>query len=1119
MTAAGITYRFTHENHSRWRRAQFDGSSISLADLKVLVAQQDGLQKEFARKFDLRVFYAKSDDGSKARRNGWTNRVGSMSGNDGGEGVGEEVLLDSERLPAGSRVMVQRHRWVEIEELRHNVADAYQQDAALVHDANYSSKNMSSINNGEATASSKPAFPAEYLCALCTYVLENGMVVRCMSNCKGSEHSACRSCVDMRMKANGGFCPFCEDLGARSRVKNVISNKAIGRIMKGLRYEDYACVPRRPSTTADSKGLADNGGVVKQESSANGTSDIPVKQQGVKSELKTELHPVKDEPADATSLVEHTDAVLDDTGASADASNNNTGNDIAVAMVCKEEQRDTTNSKGDAIYSDLTIGIKASGMDCAPTAAVEVPHHLVIMLHPSNLRLLHEHGRMVLNLESNLGKAFTARNAMTTALKSEASSMQSRSGGDATAESCCSSTTVTTGDADDDCGAVCDTAKQHACALSLSGEDRSVCVQPLSVIGGVQNGGNCNVDNNNNKNKQLCASMHPEGVLSSAPIVTIGSDTTFRNNSALVQNCNVVTTVSSTLPSDSSSISLASELCSSGLPVRKLHRPNEASGQHRPFEFGRDFVCLLAAVAGSGTSVMVGGTCRLTALDWLANADMSAATVLSQWQHSSSNNTPSGNSRNGSDNYNNGGSSYRSSSNGSHSDDPSVNSSNSSNNNRCVVALEWIDKLPSLICLPAKCQVVLNVTKYNSRLQLSSRQLDDFECENPEESVTQLLTYAKEYAIKGGAFGFQQTPRLPPTSTATGSNILQNSNILPTGAHPPAPPPPQHPYNHHHLQMHQSSIAMGVQQHQSHQRYSNMYPRSATADPAILQPQQQYEVHPSLRSSAVIPGMVPPLNNHVLPVPVSCSSDGAINPHAVRPDDSCSGMAMTSSGQTSIHTQQQQQQQNQTYPDLEFRQSNLQPPPPPSGVIPHTGLSNDSGRTVNETQTATQKTSMLPEGLPDVESRDAGNSPANNTLDVSGRISPSPRLSDAGQSDCTANGDRNTPGPSGNSSGADFMSSGKRRKVCEAGGMVGGATTAVHSLQKSKSMRYLAQIAKSAASSFPLMSESEFAELQTLQRFIFTHRQQIIANACSPQNSTHHGVIADTNGHTGDVHQ
>lgn len=175
-----IFYRFAHETDDAFKTVDIQGAEVPLGDFKVLVAQSTGLEREFARTIDLRVFSIDDD---------------------------EEFTDDDHLLSAGIRLIVQRVAWHAKEVLSH----------------------ISENNIGQDFAISTPIrrlLPEELLCPKCGKILNQPLIVHCANSCGGS---VCIECY------SEGECP----LGCGSPVKAVFLNKLVSAIISKVDLSEF----------------------------------------------------------------------------------------------------------------------------------------------------------------------------------------------------------------------------------------------------------------------------------------------------------------------------------------------------------------------------------------------------------------------------------------------------------------------------------------------------------------------------------------------------------------------------------------------------------------------------------------------------------------------------------------------------------------------------------------------------------------------------------------------------------------------------------------------------------------------------------------------------------------
>lgn len=200
QSRSSVSFRFTHETNDSFKILEFNSDKITVSDLKILIAKATGLEREFARKFDLTLSLISTDDASR-----------------------NEPLTDIHYVYPDSKIIVQRVAWHERPSI-HHIAQT-----ELPHEAWEEPE-------WKKRATKRP-FPPEFICPLCHYVLDHPVVVRCVTKCG---RSACRKCIEERFKERR-ICPFCQ-----CQVQNVIGNKALAAIVNQLKLDSFDDVPQRP---------------------------------------------------------------------------------------------------------------------------------------------------------------------------------------------------------------------------------------------------------------------------------------------------------------------------------------------------------------------------------------------------------------------------------------------------------------------------------------------------------------------------------------------------------------------------------------------------------------------------------------------------------------------------------------------------------------------------------------------------------------------------------------------------------------------------------------------------------------------------------------------------------
>lgn len=201
---AVLHYRFYSEK-AGFRQLPLDSDSISVADLKVLIAERNGLGREFARKMDLRLFQ---------------------------EDEKQEYKDDCQLVQAYSKVVVQRTAWMVHQDIQHKARTAL-------------TSNEWKTAEERKLETKKKHFPPEFLCLICSYVISQPMLVKCTGNCG---LSACRNCIQKHIQTSK-TCPFC-----KSGFRAVIRNKRLEQLLNNLNLDEFDCPKRsvdQPSFTSD----------------------------------------------------------------------------------------------------------------------------------------------------------------------------------------------------------------------------------------------------------------------------------------------------------------------------------------------------------------------------------------------------------------------------------------------------------------------------------------------------------------------------------------------------------------------------------------------------------------------------------------------------------------------------------------------------------------------------------------------------------------------------------------------------------------------------------------------------------------------------------------------------
>lgn len=210
-----VSFRFVHETNDRFQLLEFDSDKISIADLKILIAKATGLEKEFARKFDIKVYLFDSSSLSSS-----SSPASSSSSEDAtlNDRQPSPPFNDSEFVFPGTKLLIQRVAWRARPDIEHTAQTELSEDRP--------SKKQDT----------KRSFPPEFVCPLCKCVLINPVVLRCSSKCG---RSACRRCIEEKFKEKRN-CPFCNGY-----VQTVIANKTLGELISKLDLSSFDQVPQK----------------------------------------------------------------------------------------------------------------------------------------------------------------------------------------------------------------------------------------------------------------------------------------------------------------------------------------------------------------------------------------------------------------------------------------------------------------------------------------------------------------------------------------------------------------------------------------------------------------------------------------------------------------------------------------------------------------------------------------------------------------------------------------------------------------------------------------------------------------------------------------------------------
>eukprot|EP01053_Blabericola_migrator_P012955 Blabericola_migrator_1__12954@NODE_857_length_6241_cov_107_054746_g607_i0_p1_GENE_NODE_857_length_6241_cov_107_054746_g607_i0NODE_857_length_6241_cov_107_054746_g607_i0_p1_ORF_typecomplete_len1066_score158_69DWNN/PF08783_11/1_5e06zfRING_6/PF14835_6/0_00015Ubox/PF04564_15/0_0014zfRING_10/PF16685_5/0_012Baculo_IE1/PF05290_11/0_015Siva/PF05458_12/0_027zfC3HC4_3/PF13920_6/0_33zfC3HC4_4/PF15227_6/0_45zfC3HC4_2/PF13923_6/0_81zfRING_5/PF14634_6/2ProkRING_4/PF14447_6/5_8DZR/PF12773_7/3e02DZR/PF12773_7/7 len=205
-----ISFRSSYETESHVRYLETSGNALSVAEAKVSIAKALGLERDFARKFDLKLLNA-------TERN-------------------KPLDDDSELILPGASLIVQRTLWRPVDEVLHEAQPFVKQ---WVH----GDETVASAENAAGAArrlreephEAKAQLPKRFLCAHCGRLLENPMTVRCENSCSAS---VCKVCAETLL-ANGSpapaTCPVCQ----KPAVKSFIPNRTLASIINKIDLSTY----------------------------------------------------------------------------------------------------------------------------------------------------------------------------------------------------------------------------------------------------------------------------------------------------------------------------------------------------------------------------------------------------------------------------------------------------------------------------------------------------------------------------------------------------------------------------------------------------------------------------------------------------------------------------------------------------------------------------------------------------------------------------------------------------------------------------------------------------------------------------------------------------------------
>lgn len=205
-----IYFRLSSEHAGAYRECPIATSTITVGELKQLLARRCGFAAEFKRKIDFKVFLV-SNNASRTK----TDQIE----NDGAEDL-VEVDNEEQQVQSFSRVVLQR-----------TVVRGQTCQDVLQHSARTQlTADEWASAEGRQGHGKKRRLPPEWICGICRGLMRQPLLVKCASNCG---HSACRSCIEAKLKQQHA-CPFC-----RSPFRQVIRNKRLEEILKNVNPDEY----------------------------------------------------------------------------------------------------------------------------------------------------------------------------------------------------------------------------------------------------------------------------------------------------------------------------------------------------------------------------------------------------------------------------------------------------------------------------------------------------------------------------------------------------------------------------------------------------------------------------------------------------------------------------------------------------------------------------------------------------------------------------------------------------------------------------------------------------------------------------------------------------------------
>lgn len=239
-----VYYRLCSEHAGAYRECPLDAPSVTVGELKLILARRCGFAAQFKRKIDFRVFLVTNARGAVASpaAGGGGPQQSGVSGISADVPAGaderlEEVQSEDQVVESYSRVVLQRTVVRPANAALGALSHAAKTELTLTrqdfetlgeqqgpHTA--LAPSASHADGAAAAASAAESFPAEWICFLCRQLLRQPLLIKCASNCG---RSACRLCVEAALKKKRE-CPFCG--GA---FRQVIRNKRLEEILKHAR--------------------------------------------------------------------------------------------------------------------------------------------------------------------------------------------------------------------------------------------------------------------------------------------------------------------------------------------------------------------------------------------------------------------------------------------------------------------------------------------------------------------------------------------------------------------------------------------------------------------------------------------------------------------------------------------------------------------------------------------------------------------------------------------------------------------------------------------------------------------------------------------------------------------